>query len=124
MFESSFNFVHHVGSYQRECAVMNCVAALTLGLLVSSSAMAGHHDEVVINSESELQDWCKQESEATLIGRGLTPFNWTASQWNTVDTLMVKGEWRTSGTNSVVVECSVARGAQARSATLSIHDSR
>ena len=103
---------------------MNRVAALTLGLLVSSSAMAGHHDEVVINSESELQDWCKQESEATLIGRGLTPFNWTASHWNNVDTLMVKGEWRTSGTNSVVVECSVARGAQARSATLSIHDSR
>jgi hypothetical protein len=103
---------------------MNRVATLTLGLIISSSAMAGHHDEVVINSESELQDWCKQESEATLIGRGLTPFNWTASHWNNVDTLMVKGEWRTSGTNSVVVECSVARGAQARSATLSIHDSR
>ena len=103
---------------------MNRVAALTLGLLVSSSAMAGHHDEAVINSGSELRDWCKEESEATLIGRGLTPFNWTASYWDNVNTLMVKGEWRTSGTNSVVVECSVARGAQARFATLSIQDSR
>jgi hypothetical protein len=100
---------------------MNRVAALTLGLL-TSSAMAGHRDEAIINSGSELQDWCKEESAATLVGRGLTPFNWTASYWDKVNTLMVKGQWRTSGTTSVVVECSVERGSQARFATLSIQD--
>jgi hypothetical protein len=101
---------------------MNRVAALTLGLL-ASSAMAGHHDEVVINSGTELRDWCKEESEATLIGRGLTPFNWTASYWDQVNTLMVKGQWRTTSGN-LIVECSVARGAQARFASLSIQESQ
>lgn len=103
---------------------MNRVAVLTLGLLACSSAMAGHHDETVINSGSDLEHWCKEESEATLMGRGLTPFNWTASYWDKVNTLMLKGQWRTSGTNSVVVQCSVARGAQARFASLSIQDSQ
>src|ERR1700683_5557107 len=47
MFEPSFIFIHHAGSYHRECVVMNRVAALTLGLLVSFSAMACHEDGLV-----------------------------------------------------------------------------
>jgi len=101
---------------------MSRFVALTLAL-IGSSAVAGHHDETVINSGSELRDWCKEESEATLIGRGLTPFNWTASYWDQVNTLMVKGQWRTDTAN-LIVECSVARGAQARFATLSIQESQ
>jgi hypothetical protein len=97
-------------------------AALALGMM-AYSAIAGHHDEMVINSGSELRDWCKDESEATLLGRGLTPFNWTASYWDQVNTLMVKGQWRTDSA-SLVVECSIARGAQARFASLSIHESQ
>jgi len=101
---------------------MNRISVLALGLF-AASAMAGHHDEIVINSGTELRDWCKEESEATLIGRGLTPFNWTASYWDQVNTLMVKGQWRTDSVN-LIVECSVARGAQARFASLSIQESQ
>jgi hypothetical protein len=101
---------------------MERILLLALGLF-ASSAIAGHHDEMVINSGTELRDWCKEESEATLIGRGLTPFNWTASYWDQLDTLMVKGQWRTNGAN-LLVECSVARGAQARFASLSIQESQ
>jgi hypothetical protein len=98
------------------------IAALGLALGLSASpAMAGHHDEAVINSGTELRDWCKEESEAVLIGRGLTPFNWTASYWDQANTLMVKGQWRTDSAN-LTVECSVAKGAQARFASLSIED--
>jgi hypothetical protein len=99
---------------------MNRVAALAFALM-ASSAMAGHHDEMVINSATELRDWCKEESEATLVGRGLSPFNWTASYWDQGNILMVKGQWRTEGAN-LIVECSVARGAQARLASLSVHE--
>lgn len=102
--------------------IRSAVLALAVGLM-ASSAIAGHHDDLVINSATELRDWCKEESEAALIGRGLTPFNWTASYWDQVNTLMVKGQWRTDSGN-LVVECSVARGAQARSASLSIQDSQ
>ncbi len=101
---------------------MNRIAALALAFGLSvSPAMAGHHDDAVINSGTELRDWCKEESEAALIGRGLSPFNWTASYWDQVNTLMVKGQWRTDSA-SLTVECSVAKGAQARFASLSIED--
>jgi hypothetical protein len=83
--------------------------------------MAGHQEDRVINSGSELRDWCKDASEATLIGRGLMPFNWTASYWDQVNTLMVKGQWRVEGSN-FTVECSIARGAQARFASVSIQE--
>jgi hypothetical protein len=96
-------------------------AAAILLSLIASAAIAGHQDDQVINSGSELRDWCKEASEATLIGRGLTPFNWTASYWDQVDTLMVKGQWRVAGSN-LTVTCSIARGAQARFASVSIQE--
>lgn len=99
---------------------MNRSAAIMLSL-VASIAMAGHQDDRAINSGSELRDWCKEASEATLIGRGLTPFNWTASYWDQGNTLMVKGQWRVEGSNRTV-ECSIARGAQARFASVSIQE--
>ncbi len=89
-------------------------------LLLASSAMA-RHDDTPINSASELRDWCKEESEAALIGRGLSPANWTARYWDQVNTLMVKGQWRVDGAD-YTVECSVARGAQSRYASMSIQD--
>ena len=101
---------------------MKYLTALALWL-AASSAIAGHRDDMVINSGSELRDWCKDESEATLIGRGLSPFNWTAAYWDQVNTLMVKGQWRTDSAN-LTVECSVTRGAQARFATVSIQESQ
>jgi hypothetical protein len=100
---------------------MNRFAAVC-ATLISSTAMAGHQEDRVINSASELRDWCKEASEATLIGRGLTPFNWTASYWDQLNTLMVKGQWRVEGAN-LTVECTIARGAQARFASVSIQDS-
>jgi hypothetical protein len=95
-------------------------AAIFLWLL-AGTAIAGSQDDRVINSGSELRDWCKDASEATLVGRGLRPFNWTASYWDQVNTLMVKGQWRVEGSN-LTVECSIARGAQARFASVSIQD--
>jgi hypothetical protein len=99
---------------------MNRSATIFLSLIASTS-IAGHLDDRVINSGSELRDWCKEASEATLIGRGLTPFNWTASYWDEVNTLMVKGQWRVEDSN-LTVECSIARGAQARFANVSIQE--
>jgi hypothetical protein len=99
---------------------MNRSAAVFLSL-IASTAFAEHQDDRIINSGSELRDWCKEASEATLIGRGLTPFNWTASYWDQVNTLMVKGQWRVEGSN-LIIECSIQRGAQARFASVSIQE--
>src|SRR6202043_4114246 len=93
-----------------------------LFVLMASSSMA-HREDTPINSGSELRDWCKEESEATLIGKGLTPFNWSASYWDQGNVLMAKGKWRVNGSD-VTVECRVARGAEARFAMMSIQDSQ
>src|SRR5271168_3475933 len=91
--------------------------------LVGATASAIDHDDIPINSGSELRDWCKSQSEATLIGRGLTPFNWSASYSDQGNALQVKGKWRVNGSD-VSVECSVARGARSRYASMSIQDSQ
>jgi hypothetical protein len=94
--------------------------ALVLTLL-AFSATAARHEDLPINSGSELRDWCRRESEATLIGRGIAPSNWTASYWDQENVLMVKGAWRVNGSD-VIVECRVGRGAEARYATMSIRE--
>jgi hypothetical protein len=91
-------------------------------LLVSATAGAIDHDDIPINSGSELRDWCKLQSEAVFVGRGLTPFNWSASYSDEGNALQVKGKWRVNGSD-VSVECRVARGAQSRYASMSIQES-
>lgn len=87
-------------------------------LLLAGSAMADHRDRV-INTASKLRDWCKDESEASFIGRGSTPYNWSASFYDEGNTLVAKGQWRVDGA-VVTVECRVARGARAEYASMSI----
>ncbi|MFO1464989.1 MAG: hypothetical protein U1F35_00865 [Steroidobacteraceae bacterium] len=86
-------------------------------LFFGSLAYADSRD-TPINSGSELRDWCKAESEASLIGKGIRPANWTASFWSEGNTLIAKGQWRIDA-SEVNVECRVARGAQRRYASIS-----
>ena len=95
--------------------------ALTL-LLTVSSAMA-HHGDTPINSGSELRDWCKEESEAAFIGKGMTPYNWSASYSDQGNVLMVKGRWQVNG-SYITVECRATRGAESRFAVMSVQDAQ
>ena len=87
-------------------------------LLLAGPAIADHRDQP-INTASELRDWCKSESEASFIGRGLQPSNWSASFWDEGNVLVAKGQWRVDAA-MVTVECRVARGARAEYASMSI----
>ena len=58
----------------RRLAMLGCVF-----LISTASSNERSHDETPINSASELRDWCKSESQASLIGKGITPSNWTTS---------------------------------------------
>ncbi|MGC3981404.1 MAG: hypothetical protein QM808_09110 [Steroidobacteraceae bacterium] len=95
--------------------------AAIVALLSATPVLAANQYDPPINSTVELLEWCQQESQATLIGKGDKPFNWTASQWDSADTLFVKGSWR-SGVKEVVVECRVGKGAKRSYASISIHD--
>jgi hypothetical protein len=96
---------------------------LGLALVLGAPLALAHPDDRPINSGSELRDWCKTESQATLIGKGQTPFNWSASYWDEGNVLMVKGSWRINE-SEVIVECRVARGAEARFATMSVRETQ
>ena len=98
---------------------MKRLTALLL-LVMMSPAFADHRD-VPINSASELRDWCKSESEATFIGRGLKPYNWSASYSDEGNVLIATGEWLID-TSIVKVECRVARGARREFASMSIQE--
>lgn len=93
-------------------------ASSCLLLLMASSAMGAHTDRI-INSATELRDWCRDESEAAIIGRGDTPNNWTARYWDEGNVLNVKGNWRVGAAN-VTVDCSIARGARAEYASMTV----
>jgi hypothetical protein len=93
-------------------------ASSCLLLLIASPAMAGRADRI-ISSASELRDWCRDESEASIIGRGQTPNNWTARYWDEGNVLNVKGNWRV-GASQVTVECSIARGARAEYGSMKV----
>jgi hypothetical protein len=97
-------------------------AATSVALSLSSAAWAAHPPDRPINTASELRDWCQEASQAALIGKGLSPSNWTASYSDAGNILSVKGQWRISDGSAVAVECHTARGDAARSATMSLQD--
>ncbi len=90
-------------------------------LIMSVTASAIDRDDTPINSGSELRDWCKSQSEAAFVARGITPFNWSASYSDQGNAIQVKGKWRVNGSD-ISVECRVARGAQSRYASMSIQE--
>jgi hypothetical protein len=96
-------------------------AAMSAALSWSCTAWAAHPPDRPINTASELRDWCRDQSEAALIAKGLSPSNWTASYSDAGDILSVKGQWRVDA-SAVAVECHTARGDAARSATMSLQD--
>jgi hypothetical protein len=96
---------------------------LGLALTLAASSALSHPEGRPINSGSELRDWCKAESQASFIGKGQTPFNWSASYWDEGNVLMVKGSWRINE-SQVIVECRVARGAEARYATMTVRETQ
>lgn len=95
--------------------------SVVIACLLASPAFAANQYDPPINSSGELLEWCQQESQATFIGKGITPYNWTASHWDSADTLFVKGSWRIN-TKEAIVECRVGRGAKRSYAVISIHD--
>ena len=94
---------------------------VVVGLLLVCSAAFAHDDETPIQSASELRDWCQHETEAFFVGKGQTPYNWTASYVEHGNVFNVTGKWRVNS-KDVEVQCAVARGAQRRYATFQVHE--
>ena len=99
---------------------MKTLLAITF-LSLATPVFAANQYDPPINTSGELLEWCQQESQATFLGKGITPYNWTASHWDEADTLFVKGSWRID-TKEVTVKCSVGRGARRSYAVMSILD--
>lgn len=92
---------------------------LLFAIFLAPSFTSAHDEELPVNSGAELRDWCQHESEAYFVGRGASPFNWTASHVERGNTLVVEGKWRVDG-ELINVECRAARGAQRRYAVMEV----
>lgn len=95
--------------------------AMLLLMITTTGALAADHDPV-LNTSDDLRAWCQSVSQASLVGRGLSPFNWTASNYDDGGALDVKGNWRVDNTKEVTVECRAQSGARASLASMTIGD--
>ncbi len=91
--------------------------SLALVSLIMGSVATAHYEDKPINTGIELRDWCEAVSEASFIGKGVRPSNWSATFWAEGNVLLVKGSWRVDS-QEVTVECRIARGAQTRYASI------
>ncbi len=98
---------------------MRAIAPLLflLALPVSAHGDGDIDEERVISLASQLAPWCRDEAEAIVIGRGGTPYQWTASYRDRGDRLQVDGRLRVDG-EDVAVRCRIARGARERYASI------
>ena len=90
---------------------------LALICVMTGAAAMAHYEDMPINTGIELRDWCEAVSEASFIGKGIRPSNWSATVGVEGNVLLVKGSWRIDS-QEVTVECRVARGAQTRYASI------
>ena len=101
--------------------------SLFAAALFAFAAQTGAHDpyylDRTINSANDLVSWCRAEAEARYAARSMPTYQWTSSQVDRGNTLVVEGKLRADG-QDVVVRCSVTRGAQLRYASIEIDDAR
>lgn len=95
--------------------------AICLALAAVAFAANAHEakEEKIINTATELRDWCKSETRNYYIARKSTPYNWSASWWQEGNTLHVKGSWRVEPDN-VEVLCQAAKGGSRKHASYDI----
>ena len=99
---------------------MRLTSAIAL-MVLSFSARAQGYNQIIFNQASELVPWCKSEAEARYIGKGVTPYQWTASYYDRSNVFYVEGKLRAND-KDVPVTCRVARGAREQYATIEIDD--
>lgn len=80
-----------------------------------------HEHEKVIAQASDLEPWCKSETEARYIAKNITPYQWTASFHDSGNILYVDGKLRVHG-DDVTVHCRIARGAREEYGAVEIDD--
>ena len=76
-------------------------------------------EPIIINSSTELKEWCKQESSLYFTSQNKTPYNWNASWWSEGNIIHIKGEWLIEK-ETITVKCNIRKGAEEKYASLQI----
>jgi len=84
-------------------------AMLVLLPLSASADETIYHEEKILNTSSELKEWCKNESSMYYLAQDIAPYNWAASWWIDGDVIHVKGTWKINDKESTI-SCNVRRG--------------
>ena len=72
-----------------------------------------------INTTTELENWCKTQSQRYLLSKKKLPRNWSAFGWTQGNKLHTKGKWRVDN-DEVSITCHTRRGSGGQGATMEI----
>lgn len=90
---------------------------MLLGLVIFVPAVcfasAKSQNEVVIESASQFQLWCKTSSLRHFRQKKLTPYNWSASTIRKLNDYLTTGSWKINNTD-LTIFCQIRKGKKAK----------
>lgn len=90
-------------------------------LLPHHQVMAKNQNEVVIESASQFQAWCKKISLHYFRKQKRWPYNWTASTYRDLNDYITTGVWKIER-QKAEVSCRIKKGRKAKYTKLKILD--
>jgi len=101
---------------------MKLILAVLIGV-VPTTCLASKAGSGSMQSSTELLEWCEAKTRSHYAGKGITPYNWSASWWEEGNVLFVRGSCRIES-EYVTVECHVMRGATKQHAKFKVVDKK
>ena len=92
---------------------------VTLLFLLSVSAQAKSEKEVVIESASQFQRWCKSQSYRHFRQKQQQPYNWSASTIRQLNDYQTSGSWKVNK-SQIEVFCHIRIGKKAKHTKIEI----
>ena len=93
---------------------------ITLLFLLSFTVQAKSEKEVVVESASQFQRWCKSQSYRHFRQKKQQPYNWSASTIRKLNDYQTIGSWKVNN-EQIDVYCHIRIGKKAKYTKLEIH---
>ena len=93
---------------------------ITLLFLLSFTVQAKSEKEVVIESASQFQRWCKSQSYRHFRQKKQQPYNWSASTIRKLNDYQTAGSWKVNN-EQIDVFCHIRIGKKAKYTKIEIH---
>ena len=93
---------------------------ITLLFLLSFTVQAKSEKEVVIESASQFQRWCKSQSYRHFRQKKQQPYNWSASTIRKLNDYQTTGSWKVNN-DQIDIFCHIRIGKKAKYTKIETH---